>query len=85
MIRTHPEIRSPGLDFPAASSHNCGAVNATRVIARELRAESRRPVNYWLRVFAAAGIIAVFAGFVLTAQMPPALCSWALRPACMRR
>ena len=47
-------------------------MNAVRVIERELRAESRRPVNYWLRVFAAAGIIVVFTSFMLTTQMPQA-------------
>jgi ABC-type transport system involved in multi-copper enzyme maturation permease subunit len=47
-------------------------VNAVRVIARELRAESRRPTNYWLRVLAAGGVIAVFATFVLGTDVPPA-------------
>jgi ABC-type transport system involved in cytochrome c biogenesis permease component len=44
-------------------------VNAAVVLDRELRAESRRPVNYWLRVLAAGAIILVFASFVLSTQL----------------
>ena len=43
--------------------------NALPVVARELRAESRRPINYWLRVFTAAVIVGVFAGYVATTKL----------------
>jgi ABC-type Na+ efflux pump permease subunit len=36
-------------------------VNASPVIVRELRAESRRSTNYWLRILAAATLILAFA------------------------
>jgi ABC-type transport system involved in cytochrome c biogenesis permease component len=43
-------------------------MNAVAVIGRELRAESRRPGNYWLRVLAAGGLMLVFASLVITWQ-----------------
>jgi ABC-type transport system involved in multi-copper enzyme maturation permease subunit len=43
--------------------------NALPVVARELRAESRRPINYGLRVLTAAVIVSVFAGFTATAKL----------------
>jgi len=46
------------------SFHNFSMTNALPVLVRELRQESRRPVNYWLRVLAAAVIVGVFAGFM---------------------
>lgn len=48
-------------------------MNATSVIARELRAESRRQANYWLRVLAAGAIIAVFASVMLASTLGPSL------------
>jgi ABC-type transport system involved in multi-copper enzyme maturation permease subunit len=42
-------------------------VNAATVIERELRAESRRPANHWLRVLAAGVLLAVFASLMLSA------------------
>jgi hypothetical protein len=44
-------------------------VNAGAVIVRELRAESRRAANYWLRVLAAGALIVVFASIMLGAQV----------------
>ena len=44
-------------------------MNAATVIFRELRAESRRTANYWLRVLAAAVLILVFASTMLTTQL----------------
>ena len=44
-------------------------MNATALIVRELRSESRRPANYWLRVLAAAGLILVFASIMLSEQL----------------
>jgi ABC-type transport system involved in multi-copper enzyme maturation permease subunit len=43
-------------------------VNAAVLIARELRAESRRGANYWLRVLAAGVLILEFASIMLGAQ-----------------
>jgi len=43
-------------------------MSAVAVIGRELRAESRRPGNYWLRVLAAGGLMMVFASVVITWQ-----------------
>src|SRR5664279_6629724 len=43
-------------------------VNAGAVIVRELRAESRRAANYWLRVVAAGALILVFASIMLGVQ-----------------
>jgi hypothetical protein len=42
-------------------------VNAAAVIVRELRAESRRAANYWLRVLAAGALILVLASIMLGA------------------
>jgi len=44
-------------------------VNAAPVLSRELRAESRRSVNYWLRVMAAGTIIVAFASLMSTTQL----------------
>jgi ABC-type transport system involved in multi-copper enzyme maturation permease subunit len=44
-------------------------VNAAALIVRELRAESRRAANYWLRVLAAAALILVFASIMLSEQV----------------
>jgi ABC-type Na+ efflux pump permease subunit len=44
-------------------------MNALPVIARELREESRRSVNYWLRVLAAGALILVFATAMLDAEI----------------
>ena len=44
-------------------------LNAAPVLVRELRAESRSPVNFWLRGLAAGVIILVFAGFMLGAEL----------------
>jgi ABC-type transport system involved in multi-copper enzyme maturation permease subunit len=46
-------------------------VNAAALIVRELRAESRRAANYWLRVLAAAALILVFASIMLSEQLSP--------------
>jgi ABC-type transport system involved in cytochrome c biogenesis permease component len=46
-------------------------VNAAAVIVRELRAESRRAANYWLRVLAAGALILVFASIMLSTQLSP--------------
>ncbi len=46
------------------------------VIVRELRAEARRPANYWLRVAGAAGGM-LAAGIYL----PPTLVAWFERAA----
>lgn len=43
---------------------------AIPVVAREMRAESRRPNTYWLRVLAGAVTIACFATFSLGAELP---------------
>ena len=48
-------------------------MNATSVIHRELRAESRRPANYWLRVLTGAAVIAVFTSVILTSGLGPSL------------
>jgi ABC-type Na+ efflux pump permease subunit len=45
-------------------------VNAAAVIGRELRAQSRQTVNYWLRVLAGAVGILIFAGLLLGSQVP---------------
>src|SRR5215471_14107431 len=47
-------------------------MNVAPLVLRELRAESRRPVNYWLRVLAGAAVILVFAGFLWAAEIGPA-------------
>ena len=44
-------------------------MNAAAVIVRELRAESRRAANYWLRVLAAGALILVLASIMLGAQL----------------
>ena len=44
-------------------------MNAAALIVRELRAEPRRPANYWLRVLAAAALILVFASIMLSEQL----------------
>jgi len=44
-------------------------VNAAALIVRELRAESRRAANYWLRVLAVAALILVFASIMLSEQV----------------
>ena len=44
-------------------------MNAATVIERELRAESRRPANHWLRVLAAGVLFAVFASLMLHARV----------------
>jgi ABC-type transport system involved in cytochrome c biogenesis permease component len=46
-------------------------MNAAAVIVRELRAESRRGANYWLRVLAAGALISVFASIMLGADLGP--------------
>jgi ABC-type transport system involved in multi-copper enzyme maturation permease subunit len=43
------------------------------VIARELRAEARRPFNYWLRVIGVAAITLVFAGSMIDQRESPAM------------
>jgi ABC-type transport system involved in multi-copper enzyme maturation permease subunit len=53
-------------------------VNAGAVIVRELRAESRRAANYWLRVVAAGTLIFVFASIMLTSQLNPSTLGAAL-------
>src|SRR4051812_25627320 len=47
-------------------------VSAFPVIVRELLGESRRPLNYWLRVLAAGVLITVFAFFMLGVPVQPA-------------
>ena len=47
-------------------------MNAAAVIVRELRAESRRGANYWLRVLAAGALISVFASITLGAELDAA-------------
>jgi hypothetical protein len=66
------------------------SLHALAVIGRELRAESRRPHSYWLRVLAAGGIILLFGSFVVTSQLDAAyiggalfdLLHWSLVVAC---
>src|SRR5580692_3701553 len=50
-------------------ARNLSLTKALPLVRRELRAESRRPVNYWLRVLTAAVIITVFASFVASTQL----------------
>jgi ABC-type Na+ efflux pump permease subunit len=45
--------------------------NAWPVVLRELRAESRRPINYGLRMLTGAVIASVFGGFLATAILDP--------------
>jgi hypothetical protein len=51
------------------SRHDHSFSNVSPLVVRELRAESRRPINYWLRVLAAAVIIAVFTGFTASTEL----------------
>src|SRR6185369_10781640 len=44
-------------------------MSAATVIARELRAEARRGVNYWLRCLAASALIVVFVIVTLSARV----------------
>ncbi len=44
-------------------------IDALPIVFRELRAESRRPVNFWLRVLAAGAIIVTFASLTSTTQV----------------
>ena len=44
-------------------------MNAAALIVRELRSESRRAANYWLRVLAAALLVLVFASIMLTGPL----------------
>jgi ABC-type transport system involved in multi-copper enzyme maturation permease subunit len=44
-------------------------MSAATVIARELRAEARRGVNYWLRCLAASALIVVFVSVTLSARV----------------
>ncbi len=44
--------------------------NATTVIERELREESRRQANFWLRLLAAGIVIAVFVAVTVGADLP---------------
>ena len=44
-------------------------MNASSVIVRELRAESRRGANYWLRVLAAGTLILVFGSIIVGSQL----------------
>ncbi|HXJ73919.1 MAG TPA: ABC transporter permease, partial [Candidatus Dormibacteraeota bacterium] len=39
------------------------------LIVRELRAESRRPVNYWLRLLAAGSLLIVFTALVFNREI----------------
>lgn len=43
--------------------------NLLPLVSREMREESRRALNYWLRVVAAASMVGVFIGFALSAQI----------------
>jgi ABC-type transport system involved in cytochrome c biogenesis permease component len=45
--------------------------NALPLVGRELRAESRRAINYGLRVLTAAVVVAVFAGFMAATELDP--------------
>ncbi len=45
--------------------------NLWPVVVRELRAESRRPINYGLRTLTAAVMVSVFGGFLGTTAMDP--------------
>ncbi|MDB6109029.1 MAG: hypothetical protein JWR69_779 [Pedosphaera sp.] len=53
-------------------SHLARLTHARPLILRELRAESGRTVNYWLRVLAAAILVLTFATFMLSTDLPPA-------------
>ena len=53
-------------------------MNALPVIAREMRAESRRSVNFGLRVLSAATLIVVFGGFIFGVEIDLALLGAAL-------
>ena len=50
-------------------SRELSMTNALPLVRRELRAESRRPINYGLRVLTAAVVVVVFAGFTATTQL----------------
>jgi ABC-type Na+ efflux pump permease subunit len=43
--------------------------NALPLVGRELRAESRRPINYGLRVLTAAVVVSVFGAFTATTEL----------------
>jgi len=43
--------------------------NAGPILVRELRSESRRSLNFWLRVVAAGAMLLVFASLMLTSQL----------------
>jgi len=45
--------------------------NAWPVVEREMREESRRPSNYWLRLLAAGVLVAVFGGVMFTTNTDP--------------
>ena len=59
-------------------------MNAGAVIVRELRAESRRAANYWLRVVAAGALIFVFASIMLASDLSPSTLGVALFSALSR-
>ena len=45
-------------------------MNATAIIGRELRAESRRPLNFWLRGLSVAVLSLLASNFILTTNLP---------------
>jgi len=52
--------------------HRTGSrFNFWPVVHRELREESRRPANYWLRVLAAGTVVAVFGASMVGAYVDP--------------
>jgi ABC-type transport system involved in multi-copper enzyme maturation permease subunit len=57
--------------YPSRISRDFRMTNAWPVVVRELRAESRRPINYGLRMLTAAVIVSVFGGFLATVQLDP--------------
>ena len=65
----------------ARSTPVAGLARAGSLVVRELRQESRRSVNFWLRVLAAGLMVAVFGWFTSTteltgAQLGPELFGW---------
>jgi ABC-type transport system involved in cytochrome c biogenesis permease component len=49
--------------------HDFAVLNALPLVGRELRAESRRAINYGLRVLTAAVVVGVMAGFMATTPL----------------
>lgn len=53
-------------------------MNAIAVIGRELRAESRRPLNFWLRGLSVAVLTLLASNFILSTSLPSSLLGFGL-------